>query len=173
MPVPEGEHLKLSKSSAKQQLKDMHQKQKTLEKELGVNKKLNFGADGEDGGKGNRRVKFEGADVDDDDDDEDEGRSNEFTDAMKKINSMNEKAERGSHGPTRKDPEEEKERIKKQYELYNRKKKELDTAGAPDDEKAAQSKALQDDIRSLLSTIQTRGSPVANQTRSSMGDGIN
>ena len=179
MPTPEGNHLKLTKNSAKDQLKEMHQKQKSLEKELSVNKKLNFGLDDDSnsdkGGGGTKRVKFQG-EGDDDDNEEgggEEGTGNEFSDAMRKISSMDSKTERGSHGPTRKDPEEEKERIKKQYELYNRKKKNIESEGKPDDEKAAQSQALQDDIRSLLSTIQTRSSPVANQTRSSMGDGIN
>ena len=55
----------------------------------------------------------------------------------------------------KKDPDQERLRIKKQYEMYKAKKTQLEDEGAPDDERAVQHKELQDDIRSLLSTIQT------------------
>ena len=150
----------------------MGAKHRQLQKELGVARQLNFGADDDDNDEGTgkrKQVKF--ADKDEESDGEGE---NEFADAMRKIKVMAEKQERSSRGPKRKDPEEEKERIKKQYELYNRKKKDLEAEGKPDEVQAKERSLLQDDIRSLLSTIQQRPtSPGTQNYRSSMGDGIN
>jgi hypothetical protein len=52
---------------------------------------------------------------------------------------------------------EERDRIKKQYEKYKGKKATLDVEGTVDVAKVKENELLQDDIRSLLSTIQNRG----------------
>ena len=153
-------------------MKQIGAKHRQLQKELGVARQLNFGADDDDNDEGTgkrKQVKF----ADNDEESGGEG-ENEFTDAMRRIQVMADKEERSHRGPKRKDPEEEKERIKKQYELYNRKKKELEAEGKPDEAQAKERSLLQDDIRSLLSTIQQRPtSPGTQNYRSSMGDGIN
>ena len=49
---------------------------------------------------------------------------------------------------------EERDRIKRQYEMYKAKKAELEDANVKSSKQVQESEALQDDIRSLLSTIQ-------------------
>lgn len=59
--------------------------------------------------------------------------------------------------PTKEEAQQaERLRIQRQYEAYHAKKRELEAADAPDAAAVAANQELQDDIRSLLSTIQQR-----------------
>jgi hypothetical protein len=145
-------------------MEQMKAKQEALKQELSPKRKLNFGADddgdGDDSDAGTfggankmlanagKSVKFGG-----DDDD------SSLTSTEKHGGEMSAAAIKASGGILKggkKDPLAEKERIQRQYEAYHAKKKTLDDEAAPDVAKMAESQALQDDIRSLLSTIQTR-----------------
>ena len=162
MPDTDVSHLKLTQKSAKEQLKDMHKKQMEMEKSLDAKPSFEYKDE-------KKKVQF------DSDSKEDQIlRAN--LEALDRIN------KKDTHKIIKKDPNDERDRIKRQYEMYSKKKEEIDDADKPDAYAAKQSQDLQDDIRSLLSTIQVAPavtgsgagrSPLHKNLNNSMGDGIN
>jgi hypothetical protein len=148
MPESDKEHMKATRQSNQGAIAEMKEKQYALELELrekaGValtmqNPSLKYDEeddDTEEAGDGRKSVKF--------------ANSNE---ARKEAEVA--KALKGP-GILKKDPQDEKDRIKRQYEQYHRKKKEIDLDGAPDTEKAKQHEDLQSEIRALLAAVQTK-----------------